>query len=82
MEILEVGQEITAFNTFPKEWWGKESNFKYGKVAPLIISGVITKIFKNGKLLVAVNEMPNISADGKTSMNIEQDNLVSNWKAA
>lgn len=79
MDVLEVDQEITAFNTFPKEWWGRESNFKFGKVAPLVVTGAITKVFKSGKLLVAINEMPNVSADGKASMHIEQDNLVSNW---
>lgn len=79
---LEVGQEVTAFNTFPQEWWSKDTNFMYGKVYPLVITGVITKLFKSGKMQIAVNEMINDSADGKRSMHIDREHLVSNWQEA
>ncbi len=82
METIKIGQEVTAVNTFPKQWWGKESNYKYGKTIPLVITGKVTKIFKNGKLLVPINEMPNNSGDGLTSMNIEQKDLIINWPTA
>ncbi len=79
MKTLTAGQEITAFNTYPKEWWSEESNFLYGKVYPLVVTGVITKVFKNGTLLVAINEMRNGSEDGKRSMHVNKDDLVNSW---
>lgn len=45
-------------------WWPKGQ-----------VTGVVQKIFKNGKVMVAIDQLPNRSDDGKSSMNFPANEL-------
>ena len=66
--MIVVNQQVTLNNCLPPNW------FKKG--FPLLLTGKVTKVFKNGNFAVSVNELPNRSDDGKRTMHFSAEDLA------
>ncbi len=50
---------------FKTVWWPKDGN----------TTGIVQKVFKNGKVAVAVDQLPNRSRDGRATMHFDANEL-------
>jgi hypothetical protein len=87
---IQVGQKVEIKNTLPQPW--------FKKAYPEFLTGKVEKVFKNGNVAIAVDQLHNRSEDGKRTIHFRSELIVkpesefsfegeweaddSDWKAA
>lgn len=61
--LVEYPADHVLFTT---KWWPK-----FGET----VTGTVQKVFKNGRVAVAIDQLPNRSEDGKSTMNVPAEHL-------
>jgi hypothetical protein len=64
---MNAGQKVEIVNTLPQGW------FKHLRQYPSMLTGTVQKVFKNGKVAVAVDQLPNRGGDGKKTIHFEPE---------
>jgi hypothetical protein len=79
---IQVGQKVEIKNALPQPWFKKEY--------PEFLTGKVEKVFKNGNVAVAVDQLQNRSEDGKRTIHFpssllkidgENDGELPGWEA-
>jgi hypothetical protein len=67
---MKAGQKVEIVNTLPQNWFRHLSQY------PSILTGTVQKVFKNGKVAVAMDQLPMRGGDGKRTIHFDGANVV------